>query len=481
MKCLFVASECYPFIKTGGLADVAGALPAALAEQGCDVQVLLPGYPAVLEKLRRRRKAAEFPDLFGDAATLTRAKGDNGLTYLILEAPKLFDRPGNPYLGPNGKDWPDNAKRFAAFSWIAAEIALGRCGRWAPDIVHLHDWQAALTAAYLEFAEAPRPRTVCTIHNLAFQGVFPSRLLRPLDLPRTAFVHDGLEYFGDISFLKAGLVYSDAVTTVSPTYAWEIQTEKGGMGLGGVLRSRAKSVHGILNGVDETVWNPETDPLIAANYSRRSAKNKARNKSALQDRFGLQTKRNALLFAVVSRLTEQKGLDLLVPSLAHLVWRGGQIAMLGSGEPGLEDAFADATRQYPGQIGVEIGYDEPLSHLMQAGADAILVPSRFEPCGLTQLYGLRYGTLPIVARVGGLADTVIDANEAALKDGVATGFQFSPVTADAFRFALDRAFDVFQDRRQWNAMRRRAMAQNVGWRDPAAAYIQLYQSLLSAD
>jgi len=479
MRCLFVASECYPLIKTGGLADVAGALAPALAPLGCEARVLLPAYPAVKEKLQATKQVAQLPDLFGGAGRLVEGRTEDGLGILALEAPQLFDRPGNPYLGKDGKDWPDNHLRFAALSWAGREIALGNAGDWRPDLVHAHDWQAGLVPAYLRFSGRPHPPVIFTIHNLAFQGLFPKTLLKALRLPPESFGFGGLEYWDQISCMKAALVYSDHITTVSPTYAHEIQTDEGGMGLGGVLRGRADAVTGIVNGIDEAVWDPGSDPNIDAHYGVRSLTKKAADKRALQDRFALRRRRNVPLFCVVSRLTEQKGLDLLLEALPLILSRKAQLAVLGSGDAAIEKAFVQAAAGNPGQVGVVIGYDEPLSHRMQAGADAIIIPSRFEPCGLTQLYGLRYGTLPVVARVGGLADTVIDANLAALRDKVATGFQFAPVTADALGGALARACDLFQNRRLWRAAQRRAMAQDVGWAAPAAAYYDLYRALLA--
>lgn len=489
MRVLFVASECYPLIKTGGLADVVGALPLALAMEDVDARVLLPAYPGVLERAGKTDVVAKFPKLFGGSGRLLKAALDDGTGVFLLEAPHLFDRPGNPYLGPDGKDWPDNHLRFAALSWVAAEIGIGKAGRlgksgglgkmggWRPDLIHAHDWQAGLVPAYLHYAEASLP-VVMTIHNLAFQGVFPATTLKALRLPAESFTMDGLEYFGHVSFLKAGLAYADFLTTVSPTYAREITTPAAGMGMDGVLRARKRDLIGIVNGIDEAVWNPNTDPAIPKPYTARRLRSKILNKEALQEQFGLAPDLNAPLFCVISRLTGQKGLDLLLQVLPELVGRGGQLVMLASGDADLEAAFVQAARDHPGRLGVVLGYDEPLSHLMQAGSDAIVIPSRFEPCGLTQLYGLRYGTLPIVARVGGLADTVIDANEAALADGVATGFQFAPVTAEALAMALDRAFDLYDQPKTWMAVQKRAMGRKVGWSEPAKAYHRLYQRLL---
>jgi starch synthase len=353
--------------------------------------------------------------------------------------------------------------------------------------VHVHDWQAGLVPAYLALGagprptDEPRPKTVMTVHNLAFQGQFPPALLAPLGLPAAAFTTGGLEYYGSLGFLKAGLYYADALTTVSLTYAMEIQTAEQGMGLHGLLRARTTDLSGIVNGIDEVVWNPATDPHLVARYAAATLDRKSLNKRALQERLGLEPDPGALLACVISRLTYQKGMDLLLEAAAGFLDGGGQLAVLGVGAPALEAAFTDLAAARPGRVGCVLGYGEPLSHLFQGGADAILVPSRFEPCGLTQLYGLRYGTLPIVARTGGLADTVIDANHAALAMGVATGLQFVPVSARALAFALERALDLFADPPTWRAMQQAAMRQPVGWRVSAERYAALYRRLVAAD
>ncbi len=478
MRILFVASECYPLIKTGGLADVVGALPLALAGHGCDVRVLVPAYPAVHGKLAGYTELAAYPDLFGGSGRLVSGTTADGLKVLALDAPHLFERPGNPYLGPDGRDWPDNVRRYAALSAIGASLARYGVGDWKPDLVHAHDWQAGLVPAYLEAGGPGRPPTVFTIHNIAFQGLFGAHDFAGLGLPERFFTPAGMEFYGQFSFLKAGLVFSERLTTVSPTYAQELRTPEFGMGLDGVLGERSHVLSGILNGIDTALWDPETDPALPAGYSARKIGGKARCKQELQARMGLAEDPDALLFTVVSRLTGQKGLDLLLPHLASLVQRGGQLALLGSGEAGLERAFLEAAAVHPGRIATRIGYDEGLSHLMQAGADAILVPSRFEPCGLTQLYGLRYGTLPIVARTGGLADTVIDANDAAVRTGTATGLQFAPVTAQGLAFALERAFALWSDRKTWKKVQARAMVHPVGWESSAADYVKLYDDCI---
>ncbi|WP_026379406.1 glycogen synthase GlgA [Afifella pfennigii] len=479
-RILFVASECYPLVKTGGLADVVGALPLALASQGIDVRVLLPAYPQVREALSG---AARLPlpagPVLGEEGALLAATTETGLKILALDLPRLYRRKGNPYTAPDGGDWPDNHRRFGALSRAAADIAEKGVAAWRPQLVHAHDWQAGLVPAYLK-ADKAGAASLFTIHNIAFQGVFPARELSPLGLPASFFHRERMEFWGQISYLKAGIAMADKVSTVSPTYARELQSAEFGWGLDGLIRHRGADVLGILNGIDRKVWDPAKDPFIAAPFSATSFKGKAANKRALQESFGLQPEPETPLFCVISRLTEQKGMDLLLSNLEHLLWRGGQLAVLGSGEAKLESAFAEAARRHPGRVGVRIGYDEALSHLLQAGADAILIPSRYEPCGLTQLYGLRYGTLPVVARTGGLADTVIDANPAALQAGAATGITFAPVTAEALRHALDRAFALYGDRRAFRAARKAAMGLDFGWAASARLYSQLYRQILTA-
>ncbi|MCW2273031.1 glycogen synthase GlgA [Rhodoblastus acidophilus] len=476
LNVLSVASEIFPLIKTGGLADVAGALPAALEAEGVAVRSLIPGYRPVMAALKKAEEVAAFDDLFGAPAKLLAAKV-GALTLFVLDSPSFYMREGGPYAAADGKDFGDNALRFAALAKVGALIGQGLVPAFVPQVVHAHDWQAGLTAAYLHYSEGPRPGSVITVHNLAFQGQFPPEIFGQLGLPPQAFSIEGVEYYGGVGFLKAGLLLSDRITTVSPTYAQEIQTTHAGMGLDGLLRTRAADLSGILNGIDTHVWNPETDPLIAHPYSAKSLTGRAANKKALQERFGLARDDKTFLVGVVSRLSWQKGLDLLLGCLPALEACDAQLALLASGDPGLEAAFQEAAQTHDGRVGVYFGYEEKLAHLVQAGADAILVPSRFEPCGLTQLCALRYGAAPIVARVGGLADTVIDANEMALQAGCATGLQFAPATSEALSGALRRGSDLFRQKKLWKKLQTNGMKTDVSWTHPAKHYAEIFRAL----
>jgi starch synthase len=463
-RVLSVTSECVPLVKTGGLADVAGALPGALAPAGWEMRVLMPAYRAL------RGRVADWPavwgedDLFGGPGRVVEGR-IGGLSLLLLDAPHLYDREGGPY-GPPGGDWPDNPQRFAALCWAAARIARdGTAGGWVPNVLHAHDWQGGLAPAYLAYGGPRRVRSVITVHNIAFQGWAPAALLGALRLPAHEFHPGALEYYGGLSSLKAGLVTADAITTVSPTYAEELMRPEFGMGLQGVIAARAGVVRGILNGVDTGLWTPP--------YATPAGKAAAR--VALCDEFGLEVP--GPLAILVSRLTDQKGIDLLPAVLPGFVEAGGGIVVLGSGDPALEGAMRELARRFAARMGLRIGYDEALSQRMFAGGDVVLVPSRFEPCGLTQMYGLRFGTLPVVAETGGLADTVINASPAAVAAGVATGFTFRPTDALAFGQALRRVAAAHADRALWARMQGNAMAAPVGWEASAAAYARLYAGL----
>jgi starch synthase len=470
-RVLSVASECVPLVKTGGLADVVGALPGALGRLGWDMRVLMPAYRNL------RAQAAGWPvvwvedGLWGGTGRVL-AGEVAGVSLLLLDAPHLYDREGGPYSGPMG-DWQDNAQRFAALSWVAARMAReGLSDGWAPQILHVHDWQAALAPAYLAYGGSGGVGSVLTIHNIAFQGWAPAALLGELRLPFEEFHPGALEYYGGLSSLKAGLITADRITTVSPSYAAELMRPEFGMGLQGVISARARVVSGILNGVDTDVWSPEREQQP---YSVTAMKGKARAREALCDEFGLQVP--GPLAIVVSRLTDQKGIDLLPGVIPEFVEAGGGLVVLGSGDPALEGAVRGLAARYPGRVGLRVGYDEGLSHRMFAGGDAVLVPSRFEPCGLTQMYGLRYGCLPVVAAVGGLADTVIHANPAALSAGVATGITFHPTDGVAFATAMRQLVALHADRAQWTKVQRNAMRQDVGWDRSAAAYAALYAEI----
>jgi starch synthase len=474
MRVLHVAAEVYPLVKTGGLADVAAALPPALAAQGADVRLLLPGLPAILEALESPRQVIDIGPCFGALRVrlLQALMPGTQLPVYVIDAPHLYRRGGGPYQGPDGREWPDNLQRFALLGWVAAHLASGDADPdWLPEVVHAHDWHAAMACAYLADLRPGGAASVFTVHNLAFQGLFPQPDWPLLGLGSRFMSPAGLEFHGQLSFMKAGLVYADRVTTVSPTYAAEIAGPEFGCGLDGVIRGRGGDVSGILNGIDGAVWNPAADPAIAAPYSADRLAGKSACRHALQEALGLVRDDTALLVTVVSRLSAQKGLDLVLAALPALVQAGVQFAVQGTGEPALEAAFRAAALAHPGRVAVHIGYDEARAHQLLAGADVIAVPSRFEPCGLTQLYGLRYGTLPLVRRVGGLADTVTDG---------LTGFSFDAATPAAFEACVRRALRRRAEPAAWRDMVQRGMGQDLSWVGPARDYLALYAAALAA-
>ncbi|MBX3568944.1 MAG: glycogen synthase GlgA [Rhizobiaceae bacterium] len=477
MQVLAVTPEIYPLIKTGGLADVTGALPLALGQRGVATRTLIPGYPVVMAKFKKKKAATQYSSLQGGKASVHAVKID-GLDLLVLDAPHLFDRPGGPYVDAGGKDWPDNWRRFAALSQVGADIASGALAGFVPDIVHVHDWQAALTLAYMRYGAAVGVPSVITVHNLAFQGQFGASIFAELGLPPQAMALDGVEYYGGVGYLKAGLQAAWAITTVSPTYAQEIRSPQFGMGLDGLINSRSTDLFGIVNGIDPEIWNPVSDPYLVGKYAPTAPKSREPNKRAVEQRFGLGRDKGPIV-CVISRLTWQKGIDILAGVVDEVVGAGARLAVLGSGDPGLEGALHAAAARHPGRVGVVVGYDEALSHVMQGGCDAILIPSRFEPCGLTQLYGLRYGCVPLVARTGGLADTVIDANEAAVAAGVATGILFAPESGPALVQAVRRMMTLYADRSAWAAMQKQGMKSDVSWDRSAVKYADLYKTLLA--
>lgn len=483
MKVLFATSEIAPWVKTGGLGDVAAALPPALVAAGAKLRILVPRYPALREAFPAARHLAHLAWMGGTlpAADLLEAETDSGLVFWLLDCPPLFDRPGNPYLGPEGLDWLDNHLRFGLLSRAAARLASAATPTdWHPDILHCHDWQTGLAPYYLRFREGDGAASVMTIHNLAFQGVFPALALEELGLSASDWHIDGVEYYGHLSFLKAGLRHADALTTVSPTYAREIQTEAEGMGMQGLLQARAGHLVGILNGIDTQAWNPATDPHLAAAYDHERLDAKTLNKTALQREVGLAERNDCPLFGVVSRMTAQKGLDLVAAIGNALLALPAQLVVLGSGDKVLEAAFRDLAAAFPGQVAATIGFDEGLAHRIEAGADIFLMPSRFEPCGLNQMYSLAYGTPPLVRATGGLADTVADCTAAGLADGSANGFVCAAATPEAILATARRAAEVWRDPPRWRRLQQNAMAGDFSWRAPAQRYLDLYRSLQTA-
>jgi starch synthase len=471
MRILHVATEIFPYVKVGGLADVLAALPAAQRTLGADARVLLPGFPALLQGIAQLAPAGDLPDLMGlGPARFLLGRSATGVPVYLLDCPALFDRPGGPY-----EESGDSHLKFGALAWAAARLA--RSGDWRPDVVQAHDWQAGLVPAHLALAGGPK--TVMTIHNIAYQGIYPAAALASLGLPAACFHPGGAEFYGQINFLKAGLAYADRITTVSPTYAGEIQRPEGGAGLEGLLAHRAKDLSGILNGVDYTVWNPATTPHLEVHYDAKRLSARKVNKNLLQRAVGLDEAPDVPLFAVVSRLAGQKGLDLVLENVAYLIQLSAQLLVLGTGDPELEAGFKAAAAAHPGHVAAWLGFDEGMAHRILAGADVVLVPSRQEPCGLTQLYALRYGALPLVRRTGGLADTVVDANAHSMMDSTATGFVFKEPNSWILGETIGRACQLYrQDPKAWGQVQRRAMAQDFGWAAAAKDYLELYRHLL---
>jgi starch synthase len=482
---LFITPEVYPLLKTGGLGDVSAALPAALREIKVDARLLIPGYPQVLKGLKHKRKIAEFaaqppfpPSILLSAKLPLGASAS--VPIFIIDCPILYQREGSPYVNAAGHNWPDNALRFGLLSKIGAILASDASPlAWRPHIAHCNDWQSGLVPAYLHFHQGKKAASLMTIHNLAFQGIFPADTIARLGLPAASFHINGAEYYGGMSFLKAGLYYSDHIATVSPTYAREIQMETLGFGMQGLLSARRKHISGIVNGIDTNDWDPATDSDISRNYSANKLAAKAANKRALQQLLGLTVDPGIPLFGAVSRLTYQKGYDLLLEVAAQLTGLPAQLAILGSGEAMLEQELTTLAKNNPGKIAVHIGFDEKLSHLIEAGADSFLMPSRFEPCGLNQMYSQRYGTPPLVHATGGLVDTVVDCTPATLADGSASGFLFFDMTADSFLGAIRRVTIAYNNKPVWRRLMKNGMAKDFSWRSSAAAYRKIYLSLRS--
>ena len=483
LRVLQVSAELVPYAKTGGLGDVTGALPDALRALDVDLRLLVPGYPAVCEALQQAVPLRTLSLPWGGSVRLLRGQlpGFEGRPSYVLEAPALFHRPGTPYANPDGTLFPDNLWRFAALSYAAAQLGLGWDGAWWPAVVHAHDWHAGLTPAYLAHARGQSlgtARSVFTVHNLAYQGLFPAEVYPQLGLPPDGFAMEGVEFHGQVGFMKAALHHADAITTVSPTYAKEIQTPAWGCGLDGLLRRRAAQVHGVLNGVDPRVWSPASDPHLACGYTVDDLAGKAVCKTDLQRSLGLSMQTEAPLYGVVSRLVSQKGMDLVLAGLDALLVGGAQLVVLGQGDATLEAGFEAAAQAHPARVALMRGMDEGLAHRVMAGADVVLVPSLFEPCGLTQMYALAYGSLPLVRRVGGLADTVADCSLENLADARATGFVFERFDLFDYTQALRRVRELWSDPATWRRVQQVAMAQRHGWELAAQAYAALYRSVL---
>ncbi len=481
MKILFASSEAHPLIKTGGLADVSGSLPRAILNQRQDIRLIIPAYRQVLQQASRLELVAhlELPDVDEPVRILCGHLPGSKVTLYLVDSPAHFDREGNPYTMDDGDPWPDNAERFSIFCRAIYAVAVDAAGLgWRADIVHCNDWQTGLVPPML--AETPAaPASIFTIHNLAYQGQFDWDTFESLRLPPHWWSMEAMEFHDHFSFIKGGLVFADWLTTVSPTYAQEIRTRAFGCGLEGLLNHRKENLTGILNGVDYTIWNPGGDPQIPVPYNRRSLFHKAENKRALQERFGLPVNDSAPLFAIISRLVNQKGIDLVLDILPDLILQGAQLVVLGSGDKLLEAALRKAGKQNPENIGLHIGYDEPLAHHIEAGADIFLMPSRFEPCGLNQIYSLRYGTVPIVRQTGGLADTVIDTAAETLANKTATGFCFDIPSADALWGAVERALHHYREPEVWRQLVETGMRQDFSWRRSAERYIELYERVLT--
>ncbi len=477
MRILHVASEAYPLIKTGGLADVCASLPRAQARLGHDVRLLIPAYRAAIDQLQARKTIAEIrlPELADSVRILETGMRDTASKVWLVDYGPAFDRDGNPYLDDTGMPWDDNAERFFLLCRIAVTIihdenSLG----WRPHVVHCHDWQAGMVAPLID--DDQDIVKIFTIHNLSYQGIFPRSTFTSLGLKEELWAMDGVEYLDQMSFIKGGIVFSDWITTVSPTYAREIQTSDLGCGLEGLLQHRSDRLVGILNGIDYDEWNPNTDPFIDFHYSADALEGKLRNKMACMERWSLQGDDKTPLFAFVGRLVDQKGIDLLAAALPELLTQGYPFVVLGKGDPLLERELQAIARAHPGRIHVQVGYDEKMSHQIEAAADIFVMPSRFEPCGLNQMYSMHYGTVPIVSQTGGLADSVVPATPRNLATKTATGFTFTRFTADALIKTIHQGAKLFADVQSWRALILAGMSRDFSWHQSAGAYLELYQA-----
>jgi len=479
MRVLFATSEAAPLVKTGGLADVSGALPAALRKLGVDARLLLPAYRAIRAELSDARSRGVVPAVGGlPAAQLLEGRAASGVPVYLLDCPPLYDRDGGPYQDAAGTDWFDNAQRFGLLSRAAALLGCASSPlKWRPHVVHCNDWQTGLAPAYLRYAPDAIAASLITIHNLAFQGIFSAALLPLLGLPPASFSIDGLEFYGNLSFLKAALSYADAITTVSPTYAREIQSAPLGFGLQGLLAHRSAALTGILNGIDTDAWNPARDPHIAATYGSDSLERKRANKDALQRELSLESAPDVPLAGMVSRFTDQKGIDLVIEAAARILRLPAQLVLVGTGAADTEEAVRAIAARFPGRAATFVGFDEALAHRVEAGADVFLMPSRFEPCGMNQMYSQRYGTPPVVRATGGLVDSVVDCTPESLAAGEATGFVFAPATGLALLDAVERAATIYRDPRAWRALQANGMARDFSWRASAERYAAIYAGI----
>jgi starch synthase len=475
-KILFVTSEAHPLIKTGGLADVCGSLPQALAELSQDIKLIIPNYKSLKITENINFLCSIRVDNRNINILETRMP-DSHVTVWLVDYPAYYNYPGNPYVDENGKPWPINAERFALFCRIAVEAAMNRVHQdWKPDIVHCNDWQTGLVPALLSL-EHDRPSTVFTIHNMAYQGLFPENTAAALNIPGKLWHPDGLEFHEMLSFIKGGLVYADYITTVSPTYALEIQTPEFGYGLEGLLDHRKDILGGIINGIDMNQWNPEIDPYITQNYTAATLNKKQLNKTELQRKFSLPVKDRVPLFGLIGRLVEQKGIDLILDCLPEMAALDVQFVLLGSGDKDFEKQLQKLADLYPDKIAISIGYDESLAHLIEAGADIFLMPSRFEPCGLNQMYSQRYGTIPIVRKTGGLADTVVDTLPETLAKQTASGIIFNEASSSSLLEAVKRAMILYSLPETWKKIQTNAMKKDFSWERSAEQYLALYENL----
>ncbi len=480
LRVLFTSSEIYPLIKTGGLADISYALPQALQQQDVDIRVLTIAYPTILDAVQTQCIYEEVHVFVGfDTVRLLKATLPNTeITLYLVDCPRLYQRVGNPYCDETGQDWEDNGLRFGMLAKVAAFFG-SHYFDFKPDLIHCNDWQTGLTPAFLKYSCLNTTKTLMTIHNIAYQGIFDPTIMRDLNLPAESFNIFGLEYHGLLSYLKAGLYYSNWISTVSPTYATEIQTPEFGYGLYGLLAHRQHQLTGILNGIDTDIWHPATDPYLTAPYDKDHLAIKDENKIALCHYLGLAPQTNLPIIGMISRLTYQKGIDLILPIIPQILAEGAQLVILGTGEKELEHDLQTLMKKFPQQLSVTIGYNEKLAHWIEAGCDIFLMPSRFEPCGLNQMYSMQYGTLPLVHHTGGLADTVVNTTPKTIDKGIATGFSFTQNDSQHILQTIQHALLIFRNQALWKQVQWQAMSCDFSWTNSALSYLKLYKKITS--